>query len=145
MSPTFEIRCRGIISDNNEVLLVAHAGKSKWLVLPGGHLDWGEDIIAGLTRELVEELGVKPDIGELLYVHSFIHDTTHVVEFFFAVNNGADFRNYHKKTRTHAFELENVVWVALGSNVRVRPQIIAEHIELGTLLLARASVVHDGL
>lgn len=32
--------------------------------LPGGHIDFGEDIIAGLKREIQEELGMRISIGD---------------------------------------------------------------------------------
>lgn len=32
--------------------------------LPGGHVDFGEDIVAGLKRELVEEFGKKIVVGD---------------------------------------------------------------------------------
>ncbi len=32
--------------------------------LPGGHIDFGEDIVAGLKRELMEEFGKKVAVGD---------------------------------------------------------------------------------
>ncbi len=32
--------------------------------LPGGHIDWGEDILAGLRREVMEEHGMRIKIGD---------------------------------------------------------------------------------
>ncbi len=53
------------------------------MALPGGHLDYGEDVISCLVRELVEELGVKPEVGNLLYISTYLDKKKdQYVEFF---------------------------------------------------------------
>ncbi|MBI4225772.1 NUDIX hydrolase [Candidatus Roizmanbacteria bacterium] len=39
--------------------------------LPGGHLDFGEDITIGLKREITEELGVDINVGDPFYVFTY--------------------------------------------------------------------------
>ncbi len=115
------IRCRGIIVDKGELLVVEHIGKEGVIVLPGGHLEWGEDIQAGLVRELEEELGVMPVVGPLLYIHNYTQDNgKHIVEFFFSVLNAADFRNLGESP-THAHELAVVNWVDAADNRIMKP------------------------
>lgn len=65
------IRVRGIIMDGGEMLLVKHAADADYYALPGGHLEWGEDVRECLRREITEELGIRPEIGRLLYVNNF--------------------------------------------------------------------------
>ncbi|MFN3693019.1 MAG: NUDIX hydrolase [Candidatus Paceibacteria bacterium] len=121
MDKTFEIRCRGIIIDRGELLVVEHVGKEGFLALPGGHLEWGEDIKAGLVRELEEELGITPIVGALLYIHNFTQDNSkHVVEFLFWIDNAADFRN-RGQSPTHAHELATVNWVNMHDTRIMRP------------------------
>jgi 8-oxo-dGTP diphosphatase len=51
----------GILRDHERVLLIRRAGtnyRDGQLSLPAGHLDGGEDAVAGLVRELREELGI---------------------------------------------------------------------------------------
>ncbi len=107
-----------------ELLVVEHVGKEGFITLPGGHLEWGEDIKSGLVRELEEELGVTPVVGDLLYVHNFVQPNgTHAVEFFFAVQNSADFRilGIHP---THKHELATVSWVTATDSRIFRPQAV---------------------
>lgn len=69
--------------------------------LPGGGLDIGESLLAGLHRELVEETGVIPKIGELLYIQQYM-DTKEQLEFFFHVTNSADYKDFDITKATHA-------------------------------------------
>lgn len=44
-----------IFNEDERVLLVRHSSDQPW-VLPGGHVEEGENFYAALTRELDEEL-----------------------------------------------------------------------------------------
>jgi 8-oxo-dGTP diphosphatase len=50
--------------------------------LPGGHIDFGEDIIAGLKREVSEELGKDITVGDPFSVFTYINEVkgAHSVE-----------------------------------------------------------------
>lgn len=129
----FLIRCRGIILDQGRLLLVEHTGKEGIMVLPGGHLEWGEDIKAGLIRELEEELGVTPVVGDLLYIHNYTQDNgKHAVEFFFAITNASDYRLLGD-VRTHAHELSNISWVSQNEKREMRPYGVWEDFVEGRL------------
>lgn len=56
----------GVLRNNDRVLLMRRAGsgyRDGELGLPAGHLDGGEDAVAGLVRELAEELKIAADPG----------------------------------------------------------------------------------
>ncbi len=145
MDKTFEIRCRGIIIDRGELLVVEHVGKEGFLALPGGHLEWGEDIKAGLVRELEEELGVTPVVGTLLYIHNFTQNNgKHVVEFLFWIDNAADFRN-RGQSPTHAHELATVNWVDANEERTMRPVGVWSDFVAGRLGRASLQYLIDGV
>lgn len=50
--------------------------------LPGGHIEYGEDLIAGLERELDEEFGLKVMIGDPFFAFTYINEAkqAHYVE-----------------------------------------------------------------
>ena len=79
-----------ILRDGEQVLMLRRAGttfRSGQLSLPAGHLEGGEDAVAGVLRELHEEVGVEAapqdchlalllhsapeDEGDLEYLHLF--------------------------------------------------------------------------
>jgi ADP-ribose pyrophosphatase YjhB (NUDIX family) len=72
----------GWCEDGDRVLLCRIAdpgpGGGLW-TLPGGGLDFGEDPVDGLLRELGEETGLTGAVGELLGVRSAILDPDETV------------------------------------------------------------------
>ena len=72
-------------------------------------------------RELEEELGVTPVVGDLLYVHNYTQQNgTQAVEFFFAVTNATAYRILGDDP-THAHELSFVDWVNPTDTRILRP------------------------
>jgi 8-oxo-dGTP pyrophosphatase MutT (NUDIX family) len=53
--------------EHGRVLLVQPASKEHWDI-PGGYVEPGESPLAACTREIAEELGITPAIGDLLVV-----------------------------------------------------------------------------
>jgi 8-oxo-dGTP diphosphatase len=68
------ITVKAILCKNNKILLVRDQ-KGKW-ELPGGRIEFGENIDETLKRELAEELGLKDfKIGDIVDIWSFLlHD-----------------------------------------------------------------------
>ncbi len=50
--------------------------------IPGGHIDFGEDIVAGLKREMMEEFGITIRVGDPFYVFDYKNDVkgSHSIE-----------------------------------------------------------------
>jgi 8-oxo-dGTP diphosphatase len=62
----------------DKVLLPKRADTKKFLPgkyeIPGGHIDFAEDIQAGLIREVKEELGVKVKLGDPFAVFTYTNE-----------------------------------------------------------------------
>jgi len=114
---TRRVAVRAIIMQDGKLLCVrlkayqtAIAGD--FWCLPGGGVDDGEALLPALEREILEETGVKPQAGPLLYIQQFILDDTDHLEFFFHVTNAQDFQNVDLSKTTHgATEIEELAFV----------------------------------
>ena len=60
-----EVIVRALILKRNKILLCKMIGDRHYF-LPGGHLEFGEGAKNALSRELKEELGIKPEILSLI-------------------------------------------------------------------------------
>lgn len=139
-----KIKIRGIIFHEGKLLTVRHPHDTSFAALPGGHLEWGEDLKEGLSREIIEELGVKPDIGRLLYINTFIQiDKKHYEEFFFEIKNGGDYLHTEKLSKSHAFEIAEVVWVSPTDNIRILPQSFGGDFKTGKIFSNEVKYIKD--
>ena len=118
-----KIKSRGLIFNEEKLLVVKHK-ESENIGLPGGHLEYGEGILDCLKRELFEELGVLPEVGQLLYVNNFLTKDTQYIEFFFEIKNSKDYLDISSKERTHSFELTELYWLSPDDNLSILPKAL---------------------
>lgn len=138
------IKVRAIILYEGKLLMVRHPHDTSFAALPGGHLEWDEDIKECLSREIVEELGVKPDIGRLLYINNYSQtDGKQYVEFFFEVKNGVDYLDTGKLARSHAHEIAEIVWVSSTDNIRILPKSFGEDFKTGKVISSEIRYIKD--
>lgn len=110
-------RVRGIIEYDGKFLLVKNSGSNGFWCLPGGKVNDDEDIVSALMREIIEETGVAPTIGNLVYVHQFSHDNKlGLPEFYFEITNGVDFVHLDISKTTHGqIELDEIGFIDLAT------------------------------
>lgn len=107
------ISVRGIVLHEGKLLcvklkpyrnsLVENGGHDYWC-LPGGGLDEGEPLLDGIEREMIEETGIKPIVGNLLYVQQFAHGDKDYLEFFFHITNNQDYLQIDLSKTTHGMQ-----------------------------------------
>ncbi len=67
------------IVNDGAVLLRLHEKYNIWIV-PGGHVDPGEDINEAVLREVWEEVGIKPElVGPSSWMHQTFQDNKDLV------------------------------------------------------------------
>ncbi|HEY0964942.1 MAG TPA: NUDIX domain-containing protein [Candidatus Saccharimonadales bacterium] len=91
---TRRITVRGIIYKNGKLFAQKHIegnGESDFWSTPGGGLDDGESLRDGLRRELIEETGIAPEIGRLLYIQQYGGSDREFLEFFYLITNVDDY------------------------------------------------------
>lgn len=108
MDIVMRVTTRAIIADKDKLLLVRHkaydgkSGKDFYCTV-GGKLEDGESLTEGLKREVLEETGIRAEVGRLLCVQQY-HDQHYdddYLEFFFHVTNTDDFRDVDLDSSSH--------------------------------------------
>lgn len=96
----------GVVVHDGKLLCVKHKSYNKprtedfWCI-PGGGVDDNEALQDALNREMIEEIGIKPDIGGLLYIQQFKDSGREHLEFFFHITNPKDYLNIDLSKSTH--------------------------------------------
>ncbi|MCA9331634.1 NUDIX hydrolase [Candidatus Saccharibacteria bacterium] len=102
------IAARGIAIDNQGqifcVRLKAYDNNKErhFWCLPGGSVDRHETLCDAVTREIIEETGVLPTLGALLYVHQFVAGRAEHLEFMFHITNFSDYQDIDISKASHA-------------------------------------------
>ena len=145
------VTVRGLIIKDNTIFSVRHKNeydtpKSFWCT-PGGGLEPHESLIEGITREIIEETGVTPQVGRLLLIQQFRLSHPHldtgndeVLEFFFHIENAGDFESIDLSATTHGMaEIAEFGFVD-PSSVEYLPAIM-KTIDLADLTTKNSPVV----
>ena len=85
------------VSGRPQIFLAKRADTKKFYPgvyeIPGGHIDFGEDIVAGVKREVHEELGKNIRVGDPFSVFTYLNEVkgAHTIEVaYFAQFEGGD-------------------------------------------------------
>lgn len=124
----FGVTVRALIVDRGELFMVKHHGES-YYALPGGHLEDGEHLEEAMVRELEEETGVKAKVGKALIVNDWVGPKDHMVEFFFWIENAADFRKADILTSTHGHELDETIFADPTKGFILLPSYLVDKFE----------------
>jgi len=96
---------RGIIYKDGKLFLQRlkhHDGQqNEFWSTPGGGIDDGEDIVSCLVREMIEETGVRPQVGRLLMIQQFHDGEREQLEFFFHIENADDYEEVDLTATSH--------------------------------------------
>lgn len=115
------IGVRGIAYKDGKLLSVLHkdheGNPADFWAIPGGGLDPNESVEQCVAREMVEETGIAPKIGRLLFMQQFLftHHTGQIreqFELFFHLENPEDYETVDLAATTHgAYELAEIAWI----------------------------------
>ena len=116
------VNVRGIIFKDGKLLAQQLTPGSDGLArdywcTPGGGIDDGESLHEGLHREMIEETGIAPKIGKLLFVQQFHDGTKEQLEFFFHIENPDDYERIDLGATSHGqAEVVNVGFIDPRAN-----------------------------
>lgn len=116
------VNVRGIIYKNGKILAQQltpdqNGNERNYWCTPGGGMDELESLHQGLTREIIEETGITPKIGKLLFIQQFFdgryyNGEMEQLEFFFHIENADDFEVINLENTSHGvLEVKNVEFV----------------------------------
>jgi ADP-ribose pyrophosphatase YjhB (NUDIX family) len=111
MEQSIRNTARGIVVDDGKLLVFRLAKADGWYSLPGGGIEFGENIEQAIAREMLEETGIKAEVGKLLCVQDMAFPDKHRIEFFYHIKNGSDYRNIDLSKATHGFEIAETLFV----------------------------------
>lgn len=108
MNTSRRVAIRGIIYRDGQILATKQreddgTESEHWSTFGGG-LDPQESLIDGLQREMIEETGIVPKIGKLLFIQQFKNPddpTKEHLEFFFNIENTEDYETIDLSATTH--------------------------------------------
>ena len=113
---------RGVIYKNGKLFCQElknkdGSGKGFWCT-PGGGLDPLETLTDGLVREMLEETGVTPEVGRLLFIQQFAEEEWQAsygeheqLEFFFHIKNTNDYETIDETASHFDAEIANYGFV----------------------------------
>jgi 8-oxo-dGTP pyrophosphatase MutT (NUDIX family) len=131
-----KIACRGIIIDQGQILTVKLKPTDDFYCLPWGKLDMMETLEDCIVREIHEELNILPIVGPMLFVNQWLLKkyNIHMIEFFYIITNGWDFRHVDLTNTSHGFEIYEVHWLDLGNTTtNLLPSFVLEHLQGKTI------------
>jgi ADP-ribose pyrophosphatase YjhB (NUDIX family) len=107
------IAVRAIIEKDGKLLLAKLTGYNDpdgkpnefWCTFGGG-VDPGEPLEQAVIREIIEETGITPVVGPLLFVQQYKEEDNSMehIEFFFHVTNSDDYTAINLTKTTHGVE-----------------------------------------
>lgn len=106
---TRRVSVRGIVLNEGKLLCVrlgpnpasGRTTNTDYWCLPGGGLDEGESLLDGVKREMIEETGIQPVVGNLLYIQQFTGSGKEHMSLFFQITNAQDYLNIDLSKTTH--------------------------------------------
>jgi 8-oxo-dGTP pyrophosphatase MutT (NUDIX family) len=114
-----------------KVFLPKRAATKKFLPnvfeLPGGHIDFGEDLLSGLKREILEEMGKEAAIGDPFAAFTYANQIkgSHSIEVVYF----AEFVGGVDDIRLHPEDHSGYDWFSEADVVARRPEIVpSEHV-----------------
>lgn len=128
------VNVRGIIIKNNKLFAVRlkqpDGSAGNYWCLPGGGLDPYETLEQGIVREMIEETGVRPVVGNLLYIQQLRSTRRHrdeELEFFFHITNTEDYAKVDFLNTTHgAKELSHAEFIDPKAVECILPSFLAK-------------------
>ena len=119
--PKHSVAVFGLIRNSASEVLMILSPHRGWEI-PGGQVEEGEDLIRALVREILEETGVKTEIGSLVGIYSRLKPPFMVLLGFVG--------EYHSGNLVTSGESHAVEWVKCGQVIaRISHPVIRDRVQ----------------
>lgn len=111
------VTVRGIVFKDGQILAQQlkpkeGEGERDYWCTPGGGLEASESLHQGLSREMIEETGIAPKIGKLLFIQQYKDHSKEYLEFFFYIENPEDYHTIDLAATSHGeLEIQHVDFI----------------------------------
>jgi len=137
-----------VFDKEKKIFLPKRAATKKFLPdvfeIPGGHIDFGEDMVEGLKREIFEEFGMRIRVGNPFAAFTYHNEVkgSHSVEVVYF----ATFEDPIERITLHPEDHSEYRWVGLGelSSIGREDDVEMRNVRFGLELLnGNASILED--
>jgi len=136
-----EISVRAIIIKGNGILAVQPKDSGFWN-LPGGVAKSKETAEEALKRMVLEQTGVVPAVGRLVYILQYHSKSTERLEMFFNVSNAADYKEKDLKDKIKVSKaLDGIRYVEPKGNQDLRPEFLQAEPVIDTAKQQKGQVI----
>jgi 8-oxo-dGTP diphosphatase len=127
MENVIVVAVKSIIVYKRKVLITKRTAEEKYGAgiweIPGGKLEFGEDLVDALKREILEETGLKVDVKELLLASTYKTDDHRQVVILNYVSNSIT--NTVKLSKEHS----DYMWAGQNTMRRLLPAQMIQNFE----------------
>jgi ADP-ribose pyrophosphatase YjhB (NUDIX family) len=91
-----------------------------------------ETLESCIVREIREELNIIPEVGLMLFINQWLLEKypVHLIEFFYLITNGADFRHIDLMRSSHGFEIAELKWIDLDDkDTNLLPNFVLKQLQ----------------
>lgn len=107
-----KVRPSAIIIHNNSILTLKYSYPNGVIyALPGGNLEFGEELESALQRELFEEITLNVEIGSIRHIAEVFHEKVNTIHFVFDCSSFEGIPALNPEET----KAEEIVWLPLES------------------------------
>lgn len=112
-----KVAVAGVVRDERgRIILLRRAQRDqaygRW-ILPGGHVDRGEELTAAALREVAEETGLNAELGPMVGVYSYPGNPVVLIVYHLTVGGGQP-KPSREALELKAFDPADIPWDELG-------------------------------